>query len=77
MRIIERRDDGRPSVVELTEAEVVVSVIHGNLMDRGYSQGDALIAMRGSDIPTGLRDPAAGAVLDAVLTPEFSDWLAC
>lgn len=66
-----KRIDDR--TVELTDQEQLVGEIHDLLMDQGYSQGDAMILLRGSRVPEGLRSPSPH--LDQVLTPEFVDWL--
>lgn len=55
------------------DVELVISEIHDLLLDQGYSQGDALILLRGSRVPEGLRSPTP--VLDAALTPELASWL--
>jgi hypothetical protein len=67
-----KRIDDR--TVELTDQEMLIEEIHDLLMDQGFSQGDALITLRGSRVAEGLRSPSP--ILDAVLTPEFADWLA-
>jgi hypothetical protein len=58
---------------EFTDAELLVREIHELLLDQGHSQGDAMIMLRGALVPEGLRTPTP--LLDAVLTPEFVDWL--
>jgi hypothetical protein len=60
-------------VVELTMMETLVAEVHSLLMDQGFSQGEAVIAMRGATVSPGLRTPSP--VLDSVLTPEFVDWM--
>lgn len=59
--------------VELTADEVLVREIHSNLMDAGLTQGDAVIFLRGSQTPEGLKGSTPR--LDATLTPAFVDWL--
>lgn len=59
--------------VELSPAESLVEEIHALLLDQGYSQGDALILLRGSRVPDGCRTPTP--LLDHVLTPEFAAYL--
>lgn len=61
------------NTVELSEQELLVHEIHDLLLDQGYSQGDAMILLRGSCVPVGLRSPTP--MLDKLLTPEFVDWL--
>src|SRR5437016_2642666 len=41
--------------VELSDQALLVREIHDLLLDQGYSQGDALILLRGSRAPEGLR----------------------
>lgn len=71
MNVVTRDQQGRPTLVELTTAEAVLVEIMDNLLDRGFTQGDAMIVLRGSDLP--LRHPCP--VLDEVLTPEFVAYL--
>ena len=73
MEILQRREDGTPSVVELTPTEAALSELHSLLLDQGFSQSDAVILMRGSMIDPGCRTDTP--TLDAALTPEFTDWL--
>ena len=73
VKIIERRESGRPSCVELTEVEEVISEIYALLLDQGHGMLEAMIALRGAEVPGGLRSPTP--YLDAALTPEFVDWL--
>lgn len=73
MKILETRPNGEPSVVEMTDTELIVRDIHSNLMDLGYSQGDAMIMLRGMAIPQTLQEPQP--FLRRTLTPEFVAWL--
>lgn len=56
-----------------SDAELVVKEIHDLLLDQGHSPGEALIILRGSRVPAGLRSETP--TLDRVLTPEFVTWL--
>lgn len=69
MIVHERREDGTPIEVELTDVEYVVAEIHSLLMDQGMAQGDAMIMLRGALVAPGLRTDTP--TLDAVLSPEF------
>ena len=73
MKVHDRHDDGRPSVVEFTTAEMIIVEIIDNLLEQGFSQGDALILIRGIAVPEGLHTPCP--VLEEVLTPEFTDYI--
>lgn len=73
MKVLQRRPDGTPRDVELTDAEMVVSEIHSNLMDTGLSQGDAMIVLRGKATHPDLWP--TDQFIDRVLTPEFVAWL--
>ena len=73
MEILQRREDGTPSVVELTPTEAALSELHSLLLDQGFSQSDAVILMRGSMIDPSCR--SATPVLDEALAPEFTDWV--
>jgi hypothetical protein len=74
MKVLEWREDGTPRVVELTDAEQLVSEMHARLLDRGFDQGSAVLALRAADVPGGLRSEAPA--LDAVLADEqFVLWL--
>lgn len=75
MIVRQRRPDGSPVEAEFTEEELILLAVQRNLMDLGYDQGEALIMMRGSRVPEGLRDEDAAAVLDPVLSPELVDWM--
>lgn len=73
MRIIERGPDGTPREYALTEIEAVIKEIHGNLVDQGMSQGEALslmLAGRLTHQAPALRD---SPLLDAMVErePEF------
>lgn len=75
MIVKQRRPDGTPVEAEFTEEELLLMAVHGNLMDLGYDQGTALIMMRGTMLPDGLRDEQAAEMLDPVFTPELVDWM--
>ena len=59
--------------VELSDDEMLISEIVEVLLDQGYSQGDAVILIRGSKVADRLRTPTP--FLDQVLTPEFTSYL--
>lgn len=61
------------NTVELTDEEWIVNEIVAHLLDQGWNQEDAVILIRGSKVPEGLRTPSP--VLDRILTPEFTDYL--
>jgi len=63
---VERIDDRS---VRLTNEELIVEEIVDILMDQGMSAGDAVILIRGSRVPEGLRSPMPE--LSKILTPEF------
>jgi hypothetical protein len=67
-----RRLDDR--TVELDREELLLAELVSLLLDQGYSQGDAVILLRGSRVPEELRSKTP--VLDEVLTPELADYLA-
>ena len=73
MNVVTRDQQGRPTLVELTTAEAVLVEIMDNLLEQGFSQGDALILIRGIAVPEGLHTPCP--VLEEVLTPEFTDYI--
>jgi hypothetical protein len=58
---------------EFTDEEMLVMEIHELLLDQGMSQGEAMIVLRGSRVPEELRTETP--YLDAILTPEFVDYL--
>jgi hypothetical protein len=61
-------------MVEFTDEEALVHEIHEMLMDRGYSQGQALTMLLGTDVPPGLRGNTPR--LNKVMTPDFVAYLA-
>jgi hypothetical protein len=74
MKVLKRcQQHGNPIEVELTDAEMVISEIHSNLMDTGLNQGDAMIVLRGKATATALQPE--GQFIDTILTPEFVDYL--
>lgn len=75
MIVNQRRQDGTPVEAEFTEEELILLAVHGNLMDLGYDQGEALIMLRGSRVPDGLRDKEAEDILGPILTPELVEWM--
>lgn len=75
MKVLEWGSDGTPRAVELTAAEELLADVHARLVDRGIDQGAALVMLRGTDLPAGLRSEAPA--LDAALADEpFTLWLA-
>jgi|HubBroStandDraft_1064217.scaffolds.fasta_scaffold2258915_1 hypothetical protein len=58
---------------EYTPEEQIIAEIVDLLTDQGMPQGDAVILIRGSRVPEGLRSKTPN--LDRVLTPEFTEWL--
>jgi len=77
MKVIERHEEGRykgrPKVVELTELEQLVSELYNIQLDQGHGCLEAMIVLRGAEIPPGLQSDTP--VLNRVLTPELVDWL--
>jgi hypothetical protein len=66
-----RRIDER--TVELTDEEELVHELYNIQLDRGHGCAEALVVLAGYDVPPGLRSETPK--LNAVLTPEFSQWL--
>jgi hypothetical protein len=73
MQVTKRAADGTPREVILDPLESVVSEIFSLLLDQGLTESDAMITLRGSMVPPGLRTKTE--VLDKVLTPDFVSWL--
>jgi hypothetical protein len=74
--IVHRRDaKGRPREVGLNDAEKLMCELYNIQLDLGKGCQDALTALTGPDIPSTLRQE--NPVLDAILTPDFVEWLVC
>lgn len=64
MKVLERRNDGDPRVVELTAQESVLTAMYRSLEDTGFT------AMEAADMTV-----QVAIASDVVLTREFVQWM--